>query len=260
MNEVDKHSRLDEEPFSYSTSKDNKVLYIGMEGKVDNIEVVFFDLFFTLVTPKYSNRRNENDILGITIEEWEVYAEDEELYLERATGREKSPEKIIETMVAKMKINATGDDIKQILKLREERFMKSLTDVDPVILDVLLDIKKAGKKLCLISNVDIIDVIHWDKSPLYNLFDDAVFSYDVGYIKPQVEIYEIALKRMNAKPESCIFVGDGGSDELRGAKQLGIRTILTGYLLKRDATHHDEIKAFTDYYIEDFKEIKSIII
>lgn len=227
---------------------------------VNGIDVVFFDLFFTLVTPQYSNTRNENDVLGITIDEWEKYAEDEELYIERATGREKSPEKIIEAMVAKMKMDATGEDMKQILKLREERFKKSLIDVDAVILDVLSDIKKAGKRLCLISNVDIIDVLHWDKSPLYNLFDDTVFSYEVGYIKPQAEIYEIALKRMNTKPESCIFVGDGGSDELRGARQLGIRTVLASHLLKRDSAHHDKIKAFADYYIEDFKEIKGIVI
>lgn len=231
-----------------------------MVGMINGIDVVFFDLFFTLVTPQYSNTRNENDVLGITIAEWEKYAEDEELYLERATGRVKSPEKIIEAMVAKMKIKATGEDIKQIFKLREERFMRSLIDVDTAILDVLSDIKKAGKRLCLISNVDIIDVIHWDKSPLYNLFDDTVFSYEVGYVKPQAEIYEIALKRMNTKPKNCIFVGDGGSDELRGARHLGIRTVLASHLLKRNEIHHDEIKAFADYYIDDFKDIKSIVI
>lgn len=32
MNEVDKHNRLDEEPFSYSVSKDNKV-FIYWHGK-----------------------------------------------------------------------------------------------------------------------------------------------------------------------------------------------------------------------------------
>lgn len=35
----------------------------------NNIEVVFFDLFFTLITPKYNNGRNENDVLGISKEQ-----------------------------------------------------------------------------------------------------------------------------------------------------------------------------------------------
>ena len=57
--------------------------------KID-INVVFFDLFHTLVTPKYSDLRNENDVLRITKVEWEKYAEDNELYVKRATGEEAS--------------------------------------------------------------------------------------------------------------------------------------------------------------------------
>ena len=225
----------------------------------NDINVVFFDLFFTLVTPKYSDLRNENDVLRITKAQWEKYAEDNELYVKRATGKEKSPQKIIESIIRKMKIKVNACEKKEILKLREERFKKSLIDVDLTILNVLLDIKKKGTKLCLLSNADIIDVMHWQKSPLNNLFDDTIFSYEVGFLKPQTEIYKIALKKMNVNPDNYIFIGDGGSDELKGAKQLGIKTILTGYLLKRDKEEHNTIKEFADYYIEDFNEIKNIL-
>ncbi|HCQ88643.1 MAG TPA: haloacid dehalogenase [Clostridium sp.] len=226
---------------------------------INNINVVFFDLFFTLVTPKYNDLRNENDVLRITKVEWEKYAEDNELYVKRATGQEKSPQKIIEGIVEKMQIDVKECEKIEILKLREERFKKSLIDVDSTILDVLSDIKKNGKKICLLSNADIIDVMHWEKSPLNNLFDDTIFSYEVGYLKPQTEIYHIALKRMNVNPKECVFIGDGGSDELKGAKELGIKTILTEYLLKRDEKQHNAIKKFADYYVKDFKQIKSIL-
>lgn len=225
----------------------------------NHIEVIFFDLFFTLVTPKYSDLRNENDVLKITKEEWEKYAEDKELYIARATEKEKSPEKIIEDIIEKIKIEINDCDKKEILKLREERFKASLIDVDPAIIDVLLDIKKNGKKICLLSNADIIDVMHWDKSPLKDLFDETIFSYKVGYLKPQREIYNIALKKMKVTPEKCIFIGDGGSNELKGAKELGMHTILTGHLLKRDEKQHNEIRKYADYYIEDFIEIKDIL-
>ncbi len=226
---------------------------------INNINVVFFDLFFTLVTPKYNDLRNENDVLRITKVEWEKYAEDNELYVKRATGQEKSPQEIIEGIVEKMQIDVKECEKIEILKLREERFKKSLIDVDSTILDVLSDIKKNGKKICLLSNADIIDVMHWEKSPLNNLFDDTIFSYEVGYLKPQTEIYHIALKRMNVNPKECVFIGDGGSDELKGAKELGIKTILTEYLLKRDEKQHNAIKKFADYYVKDFKQIKSIL-
>lgn len=225
----------------------------------NDINVIFFDLFFTLITPQYNDFKNENDVLRVSKEEWEKYAEDEELYIKRATGKEKNPEKIIDAIIDKMGISINEDGKKEILNLREERIRKSLVDVDLKILDVLMDIKKRGKKICLISNADVIDVMHWNKSPLNNLFDDSIFSCEVGYLKPQKEIYELALKRMNTSSERCIFIGDGGSDELKGAKKLGIRTILTEYLLKREKEQQCEIRKSADYYVKNFEEIKNIV-
>jgi putative hydrolase of the HAD superfamily len=238
------------------------VLYIRKNNEIaleNDIDVVFFDLFFTLVTPKYSDLRNENDVLGITKEEWERYAEDDELYLKRATSKNISPEQIIEDIINKMEMDVNENRKKEILKLREERLKKSLIDIDSTIIDVLLDIKKNGKQICLISNADIIDVMYWNQSPLSNLFDSTVFSYEVGYLKPQIEIYKIALEKMNVSHQKSFFIGDGGSDELKGAKELGIKTIQTGYLLENEKKDPNSTKDFADYYIEDFKELINIV-
>lgn len=224
----------------------------------NNIEVVFFDLFFTLITPKYNNGRNENDVLGLSKEQWEEYAEDKDLYLERAIGKEKDPQKIIENIIKKSKINVMDHQMKEILELRKNRFQKSLVDVDSKVLQVLSDIKKSGKRLCLISNADVIDVMYWKQSPLSNLFDDAVFSYEAGYVKPQSEIYHVGLNKMNTIPEKSVFIGDGGSDELRGAKKLGMKTILSGYFLEKERKDQAIIN-FADYSIKDFGEILEII-
>lgn len=224
-----------------------------------DINVIFFDLFYTLVVPKYNEEKNENDVLNITKDEWERYAEDSELYIKRATGNEKNPEKIIEDIIKKTSIDLNKTEKKEILELRQERFRKSLMNVDPVIIDVLLHIKKKQKKICLVSNADVIDVMYWDKSPLSKLFDNAIFSYEVGCIKPNFKIYNIALKRMKANPENCIFIGDGGSDELKGAKEIGMSTILTEYFLKREKNSSNIKNNFVDYSVQDFKEIVDIL-
>lgn len=39
------------------------------------IKAVYFDLFFTLIIPAYGKRNNEFDLLGVSAEEWERYAE-----------------------------------------------------------------------------------------------------------------------------------------------------------------------------------------
>lgn len=231
----------------------------ALDSETD-VNVVFFDLFFTLITPEYSGMRNENDVLGLTRTEWETYAEDDELYLKRASGKEKNPQQIIRDIVGKMKINATEKEINELLELRKGRMKRALINVNPTILDVLSDLKKSRKRLCLISNADVIDAMYWDQSPLSRFFDYAVFSYEVGYLKPETEIYRIALERMNARPEECIFIGDGGSEELSGAKEAGIRTILTSHLLKKSNKMQNKIKEFADYFIEDFAEVRRILL
>ena len=56
----------------------------------------FFDLFFTLIKPEYCPDMSENEVLGLSIEEWESYEEDKALYLERAGGFVTEESKIIE--------------------------------------------------------------------------------------------------------------------------------------------------------------------
>ena len=52
--------------------------------------------------------------------------------------------------------------------------------------------------------------------------DEMVLSYKVQMKKPDSCIYREAAKRLCVDPEECIFVGDGGSNELTGAREAGI--------------------------------------
>ena len=59
-----------------------------------------------------------------------------------------------------------------------------------------------------------------------------VFSCRVGFVKPEPEIYAVALSALKVRPEVVLYVGDGGSDELRGAKDIGMTTVLTTHVIK----------------------------
>jgi len=221
-------------------------------------KVIFFDLFYTLITPQYYLDRNENDVINLTTDEWETFAEDIELYLRRATGKVKDEVQIIEEIISKSGLSVTSNEKEEILKLRKNRMEVALTNIDKTVYEVLSQLKKRKFKLCIISNADSIDVASWEKSPLYALFDDAVFSYEVGYVKPQPQIYEIALKRMNVNLENSVFVGDGGSDEIKAAKQYGLTTIFSEYLLKRGQEQKNNLLKYSDYHINNFFEILSL--
>ena len=87
-------------------------------------------------------------------------------------------------------------------------------------------------KLCLISNADIIDRAYWTMSPLACIFDEAIFSCDIGILKPDKKIYDYAMRCLNVKSNESIFIGDGGSDELNGAKRAEMKTVFTEYFGK----------------------------
>ena len=64
-------------------------------------------------------------------------------------------------------------------------------------------------------------------------FDTVIFSYVTGYVKPEPEIYQIALDSLGVTAEESIFVGDGGSDEIRGAKEVGFTTVMTTEIISK---------------------------
>ncbi|MBI2589247.1 HAD family phosphatase [Candidatus Saccharibacteria bacterium] len=68
---------------------------------------------------------------------------------------------------------------------------------------------KTGYKIGMISNVGTNWVRDYFLSPEeQRLFDDMVFSFEVGTTKPDPRIYELATKRLGLKPQDCVFIDD----------------------------------------------------
>lgn len=221
-------------------------------------KAVFFDLFFTLINPRYSDI-NEYNVVGISAMEWEKYAEDSTLYRERALGNVRTEKEIIDRIVDIMPCNLNELQKQEILQRREERMKRALLTIDNKILDTLRKLYDKDIKIGLISNADMIDSKHWDKSPLSEFFDIAIFSCNVGILKPEPEIYKLAMDRLGSKPEDSIFIGDGGSDELYGAKMAGMKTIFTEYLERKSSDKIERIKLYADYHVDSFDELLKYI-
>jgi len=43
--------------------------------------------------------------------------------------------------------------------------------------------------------------------------------------KPDPRIYHLALERLKVKPQDCLYVGDGSSHELTGARKVGMHPV-----------------------------------
>lgn len=219
----------------------------------------FFDLFFTLIKPKYYPDMSENEVLGLGIEEWEAYAEDKSLYLKRAGGLVLEENKIIEDITRLLPMQVSPLQQKELLRRRKARMRHALRNVDERILEMLEQLKLSGWKLCLISNADVIDCMYWKESPLFSCFDKALFSCSEKILKPDIRIYQRAMQYMNCTPEQSIFIGDGGSDELRGAKNAGMKTVFTEYLERKPEEQRRVLMKEADWYITDIGELPGIV-
>jgi HAD superfamily hydrolase (TIGR01509 family) len=56
-------------------------------------------------------------------------------------------------------------------------------------------------------------------------FDVIVFSEEVGFRKPQPEIFLHALAQLGVEPENAMFVGDRLDTDVQGAAQVGMATV-----------------------------------
>lgn len=213
----------------------------------------FFDLYFTLFDPikTITHGEEECDILGITGDVWESACAS--IYGQRALGELKDPESIVRAVCKELAMEVTESQIDQLLAVRLNRFRRTAVEVDEKIMDGLKQLVDQGMRLCLISNADCIDKMFFHESPVAKYFEHVVFSCDVGSMKPDAEIFEKALAVMHARAEESIFVGDGGHNELKGARSVGFRTALTTYHIRNYWPEAiEDLSVNADVVIDDF--------
>jgi len=218
---------------------------------------VIFDLFHTLTAIESSWGKGlpfTCDMLGIDRDAWH-----DQLQLHsrsRLAGQQKDPFRIVSQMARAVDPSITDETIEAAVANRIRRFEAALLDIPDETKAVLQALKAKGKRLGLISNADTMEVAAWNKSPIATAFDAVIFSCSVGAVKPEKRIYEICLNRLSVKPGEAIYVADGGSRELEGARDVGMTTIMiVGVIRKLWPEKIEQRKAHADFCIEHLSEL-----
>ncbi len=94
------------------------------------------------------------------------------------------------------------------------------------VMETLARLRNGGLKIGLISNSLADTSKLWPSTPIAPLFDAVVLSYEVGMMKPDPGIYQLACERLGVESSDCLFIGDGGSRELTGASTVGMDAVL----------------------------------
>jgi putative hydrolase of the HAD superfamily len=195
---------------------------------------VLFDLFHTLVRVPSAESIGETpvpELLGVPADEWYRRFYDEDVS-GRCIGRVEACD-AMRRVTHSMDPAVPEERIRAAVESRRRCFGIGLVEIEPETLSALDRLRAAGVRIGLVSDAAADDVETWAQSPLRSRFDVVVFSYEVGVRKPDRRIFEFALDALAVAARDAIFVGDGGSDEHRGARAVGLRTVfvtrLVGY-------------------------------
>ena len=188
------------------------------------IKAVIFDMFETLVTLFTGKTYFSEDIaedLGISLDdfrrEWHVTEKD------RSTGKYTIGEGLA---IALKQLGVYSEDkVKLAAEHRKQALTDTFTAIPEETVNLLRDLRKAGKKTGLITNTfsDERDFIR--ESELYPLFDAALISYEQGICKPAPELFRRMTELLGVEPGECLYVGDGGSRELFAAREAGMQAV-----------------------------------
>jgi putative hydrolase of the HAD superfamily len=94
-----------------------------------------------------------------------------------------------------------------------------------------------------------------EKLGLDRFFDTMIASVDVGYQKPEPEIFQLALKGLELGAQETIMVGDNPSSDIQGAHNLGICTVRL--MRGPNRTEPDVVEA--DFKIRNLQTLTNIV-
>jgi putative hydrolase of the HAD superfamily len=224
------------------------------------IKGVIFDLFHTLtgLESGWSELPLTSDVLGIDRKVWDELLTSRSR--ERLIGEQRDPYAIIRTLAHAADPSIPEARIHEAVGIRIQRFRDSLVRIPRENVETLKALRAAAVRLGLISNADMMEVAAWPESPLAGLFDVEMFSCTAGCAKPEPAIYRRCLDALGLSVTECLYVGDGGSNELIGAKEVGLSTVfISGVVAELWPDRVPQRLASCDHHLERVPQLLDLL-
>ncbi|MEU8252649.1 HAD family hydrolase [Micromonospora inaquosa] len=145
-------------------------------------------------------------------------------YYERASGRFGNAEATLRWVCAQVGVHPTDQAVRAAvasrhLAVRADTWLRA--DAVPV----LAALRERGLRTGVISDCTHELPAFLPQLAVAPLLDVQVFSVQVGRCKPDLTLYLTACQRLGLTPGDCLYVGDGGSQELTGAERAGMTAV-----------------------------------
>tara|TARA_Y100000294_G_scaffold176028_1_gene197449 strand:+ start:655 stop:1320 length:666 start_codon:yes stop_codon:yes gene_type:complete len=134
------------------------------------------------------------------------------------------------------------------------RVRAGFLDPYPNVDYVLLKLKRKGMKMGIVTDAPKLKAwVRLASMKLGNYFDVVVAYEDTKRLKPSKMPFKAALKELKLKPSECLMVGDWPERDIKGAKDLGMKTCFARY------GNPKAKKTYADYEISNIKMLLDII-
>ena len=150
---------------------------------------------------------------GVTYEEFLEYWSITENYMEAFRGCISTEEKI-KRSIEKCKCKVDEDGYFIAYKGAKMGFYEDTVDI-------IKELKKLGKKVCLLSNLAEIDYKILKEQFDMSLFDGLFLSYKMHKVKPEKEIFLEVIEKLMVNPSDIIFFDDR-INNIQVARECGI--------------------------------------
>lgn len=183
-----------------------------------DIKVITFDLDGVYFPNGKANFIKSLENLGVSEDEAKrVFLKSTQMNQEYKVGK-MTDQEYWEWAVSEWKLNLSW---KEVVNLMIDSY-----DVDENVVSTVRKLREVGYKTAICSNnfPARINGLQ-EKFGFLNDFDVIALSYEVGESKPSVKIFEELVKKSGVESESIVFADDN-SDNLNGAKEVGITTFL----------------------------------
>lgn len=225
---------------------------------------VIFDLFGTLVagwSEATARLRSEELARVLGADPTDFLAVLETSYTERADGSLGPPPEMLERLCARAGAKPSAAELQRGARLRIQQFREVLTTPMPSTPELLLELRRRGIRLGLISDCSGETPLIWPELPWARPIEAALFSWSEGMRKPDRRLFLRAAQLLELEPQECLYLGDGGSYELSGAEAVGMRAVRVRYLpaVGEVPLQYDPDPAWSGPEISDLNEVWDLL-
>ncbi|MGW5666898.1 HAD family hydrolase [Micromonospora sp. NPDC003776] len=187
-------------------------------------QAVLFDFFGTLTrcVQRGSAHRATAELLGCPPERLTEVLD--RTYYERASGRLGNAEATLRWVCEQAGVHPSDGAVRAAVASRH-RAVRADTRLRDEAVPVLAALRQRGVRTGLISDCTHELPAFLPQLAIAPLLDIRVFSVQVGCCKPDPALYLAACRRLDLAPADCLYVGDGGSQELTGAVRAGMAAV-----------------------------------